>query len=137
MMHACLPICFSPVRLFGILWAIACQAPLSVGFPKQEYWSRLPFPPSGDLPNPGIEPSSLISPTIAGEFFITSATWEASDLQVNTCCMKGCHLPFCSSFLAPPSRQVAPCGSMQTSQQKHSQAFCLIIPVSLRELLLL
>ena len=55
MMHACLPICFSPVRLFGILWAIACQAPLSVGFPKQEYWSRLPFPPPGDLSNPGIK----------------------------------------------------------------------------------
>ena len=48
---------------------------------------------------------------------------------------RGCHLLFCSSFSAPPSRQVALCGSMQTSQQKHSQAFCLLIPVSLRELL--
>ena len=38
-------------------WTVAHQAPLSMGFPKQEYWSRLPFPSSGDLPNPGIEPS--------------------------------------------------------------------------------
>ena len=39
-------------------WAVACQAPLSIGFPKQEYWSGLPFPSSGDLPNPGIKPRS-------------------------------------------------------------------------------
>ena len=39
-------------------WAVACQAPLSLGFPRQEYWSGLPFPSPGDLPNPGIEPRS-------------------------------------------------------------------------------
>ena len=43
---------------FGISWAITCQAPLSLGFPRQEYWSGLPFPFPGDLPNPGIEPTS-------------------------------------------------------------------------------
>jgi len=40
-------------------WTVACQAPLAMGFSRQEYWSGLPFPPSGDLPNPGIEPESL------------------------------------------------------------------------------
>ena len=49
-------------------WVVAHQAPLSVGFPGQEYWSELPFPSPGDLPNPGIEPSS---PALAGRFFTT------------------------------------------------------------------
>jgi len=43
-----------------------CQAPLSVGFSRQEYWSELPFPPPGDLSDPGIEPASLMSPALAG-----------------------------------------------------------------------
>ena len=55
---------------------VAWQAPLSMGFPRQEYWSGLPFPPTGDLPNPGIEPVSLMSPELAGRFFTTSTTWE-------------------------------------------------------------
>ena len=50
--------CFNPVQLFETLWTRACQAPLSMGFPRQEYWSRLSFPPPGDLPNPAIEPGS-------------------------------------------------------------------------------
>ena len=48
----------SRVRLFATLWTVARQAPLSMGFSRQEYWSGLPFPPPGDLPNPGIEPGS-------------------------------------------------------------------------------
>ena len=43
-------------------WTIACQAPLSMGFSRQEYWRRLPCPPPGDLPDPGVKPGSLISP---------------------------------------------------------------------------
>ena len=53
------------------------QAPLSVGFFRQEYWSELPCPPPRDLPNLGIEPASLMSPALAGIFFTTGATWEA------------------------------------------------------------
>ena len=53
------------------------QPPLSMGFSRQEYWSELPCPPSGDLPNPGIEHLSLKSPALAGGLFTTSATWEA------------------------------------------------------------
>ena len=52
---------FSHVRLFVTLWTAARQAPLSMGFPRQEYWSGLPFPPAGDLADPGIEPRSLLS----------------------------------------------------------------------------
>ena len=56
---------FRQVRLFVTLWTIACQAPLSLGFFRQEYWRGLPSPPPGDLPNPGIEPMSLTSPALA------------------------------------------------------------------------
>ena len=48
----------SRVRLFAIPWIVAYQAPPSMGFSRQEYWSGLPFPSPGDLPNPGIEPGS-------------------------------------------------------------------------------
>ena len=48
----------SCVRFFRTPWAVACQAPLPMGFSRQEYWSGLPFPSLGDLPNPGIEPRS-------------------------------------------------------------------------------
>ena len=56
---------------------MGCQAPLSMGFSRQEYWSGLPRPPPGDLPDPGIKPVSLMSPALAGGFFTTSAIWEA------------------------------------------------------------
>ena len=56
---------------------LAYQAPLSMGFPRQEHLSGLPFPTPGDLPNPGVEPASLMSPALAGRFLTTSATWEA------------------------------------------------------------
>ena len=58
-------------------WTVTHQAPLSMGFSRQEYWSRLSCPPPGDLLDPGIEPASLMSPALAGGFFITSTTWEA------------------------------------------------------------
>ena len=74
--HACVLSHFSHVQLFAILWTVASQAPLSMGFSRQEYWSELPCPPSGGLPNPGIKPISLMSSALAGRFFTTSATWE-------------------------------------------------------------
>ena len=67
---------FSNARLFATPWTIACQT-LCMGFSRQEYWSGLPSPPAGDLPDPGIKPASLLSPALAGGFFTTSATWEA------------------------------------------------------------
>ena len=65
---------FSHVWLYETIRTVACQAPLSLGLSWQEYWSGLPFPPPGDLPNPRIEPTSLISPALAGRFFTTRAT---------------------------------------------------------------
>ena len=60
-----------------------------MGFSRQEYWSELPFPPPGDLPDPAMESTSLMSPTLADHFFTTSATWEAHSyrylLQISTC----------------------------------------------------
>ena len=73
---------FSCVQLFATPWTVASQAPLFVGFSKQENWSGLLNPPLGDLPNPGIKPVSLMSPALAGEFFTTSNTWEALTIQV-------------------------------------------------------
>ena len=68
---------FSLVRLSETPWSIAHQFPLSRGFSRQEYWSGLPCPPPGDLPDPGIEFESLMSPALPGGFFTTNATWEA------------------------------------------------------------
>ena len=62
---------FSHVRLFVTLWSIVLQTPLSMGFSSQQYWSRLPFPPPGDLPDRGIEPVSPWSPALTGRFFTT------------------------------------------------------------------
>ena len=76
-MHECVLSHFSCVCLFATLWTVVCQAPLSMGFSRQEYWSGLPFPPPGDLSNPGIEPTSLTSPALAGGFFTFNTTWEA------------------------------------------------------------
>ena len=70
----CVLSCFSRVQLFATLWAVALLAPLSMGFSRQEYWSGLPCPPPGDLPNPGTKPASLMSPAVAIRFFATSAT---------------------------------------------------------------
>ena len=61
----------SHVRLLVTPWTGAHQVPLSVGFSRQEYWSGLPLPSPGDLPNPGTEPASPVSPALADEFFIT------------------------------------------------------------------
>ena len=57
-------------------WTVAHQAVLSMKFSRQEYWSGLPVPTPGDLPDSGIEPTSLVSPALAGGFFTTSATWR-------------------------------------------------------------
>ena len=60
----------SHTRLFATPWTEAHQGPLSMGYPRQEYWSGLPFPPPGDLPHPGIEPES---PALVSGFFTTES----------------------------------------------------------------
>ena len=63
-------------------WTVAHRAPLSKGFSRQEYWSKLPFPSPGDLPHPGTEPLSLMSPALAGRFFIISGCEDEMSLSV-------------------------------------------------------
>ena len=72
--HVCALSHFSHVQLFVTLWTVPCQAPLSMGFSGQEYWSGLPCPPPGDLPDPGIE---LESPTLQVDSLPTKVTREA------------------------------------------------------------
>ena len=67
-LRVCLLSRFNHVRLFATLWTVAL---LSMGFSRQEYWSGLPCPPPGDLPDPGIELTSPVSPALAGQFFTT------------------------------------------------------------------
>ena len=66
---------FSCVQLFVTLWTVACQSPLSMGLSKQEYWSGLPCPPAGDLPDPGIEPHISL-------FLLCVLHWQVGSLPV-------------------------------------------------------
>ena len=75
--YVCVLSHFSCVRLFVALWTMGHQSSLSKGFSWQEYWSGLPCPPPGDLPDPGIKLVSLMSPPLAGSLFTTSTTGEA------------------------------------------------------------
>ena len=67
---------FSCVWFFATLWTAACQTLLSMGFSRQEYWSRLPFFTPGDLPDPGIKSTSLACPALAGRSFMTMLLWK-------------------------------------------------------------
>ena len=67
----------SVIPLFATPWTIAHQGPLSMGFSRQEYWSGLPFPPPGNLPDLGIKLAFLTSPALAGGFFTTSVQFSS------------------------------------------------------------
>ena len=68
---------FSHVQLFETPWTVTLQVPLSMGFSTQEYWSGLPCPPPGNLPDPGTEPLSLIFSALADRSLTISIIWEA------------------------------------------------------------
>ena len=72
----------SRVRLFVIPWTLACQTPLSLGFFRQEYWSRLPFPSPGDLPDPGIKPASPVSPALKADSLPTEPLGKSSPTRI-------------------------------------------------------
>ena len=67
----------SRVQFFVVPWTISRQGPLSMGFPRQEYWHGFPFPTPEGFPDREIEPESLMSSALAGRFLTISATWEA------------------------------------------------------------
>ena len=118
--YACMLNCFSWVGLFVTLWTVARRVPLSMGVLRQEYWSELSCPTSGDLPDPGTEPVFPMSPALAGRFFTTSATW----LPITTfksgvgapcmwpCCTLHCllYLVIALLFSVSPTRMEAPRG---------------------------
>ena len=78
--HACVLSC---VWLFETLWTVAPQAPLSMEVFRQEYWSELPLPIPGDLPQPGIKPSSLVSLALAGRFFTSELPRKPYHVHIN------------------------------------------------------
>ena len=82
----------SRVRLFGILRTVVCQDPLSMEFSRQEYWSGVPFPSPGDLPDPGIKPRA---PAYEGGFFTFWATREAQNVEYN--CLQCCVSFYCTT----------------------------------------
>ena len=87
-MCACVCVCvyihvLSHVWIFAPPWTVACQGPLSMGFPRQKYGSGLSFSASGDLLDLRIEPVSLAAPALASGFFYHCATWEALNPRVN------------------------------------------------------
>ena len=81
----CVRVCmlshFSHIQLFVTLWTVACQAPLYMGFSRQEHWSGLPRPPPENPSNPGIKPASSVAPALQGDFF-RWATGEALIVRV-------------------------------------------------------
>ena len=80
-MRACSLSHFSHTQLFVTPQTVVHQAPLSVEFSRQEYWSGLSCPRPGELPNPRIEPTSLMSPALASKFLNTGATWKGGLLN--------------------------------------------------------
>ena len=67
--HVCI-LLLSHIRFFVTSWTVACQSPLSMVFSRQKYWSESLYPTPGDLPDPGTKPLSVLSPALAGGFFI-------------------------------------------------------------------
>ena len=96
---------------------VAHQAPLSMAFSRQEYWSGLPRPPPRDLPNPGMEPASLASPALARGFVTTSATWEAPRNRWK-CRLRGDSPP--SASCSFPLSHRCPCVTSQLPGTQHA-----------------
>ena len=81
-LYVCMCTVHAQVCDFVTPWTLAHQAPLSMVFSRQEYWSGLPCPSPGDLPNPGIKPTSLASPGIGRQILYHCTTWEASQFII-------------------------------------------------------
>ena len=92
--------CFSQVQLLVTLWTVAHQAPLSLGFSRQEYWSGLPCPPPGDLPDPGIKPTSLTSPAWQVDYLPLAAP-EKPILYMYDICIRQSQTPALSPTTFP------------------------------------
>ena len=113
---ACILSRFSCVRLFVTPWTIAHQAPLSMGILQARILSGLPCPPPGDLPHPGIKPTSLMSPAWADGFFTTSATWEPQKVPQNTPTLQKSYRLFRLTF---PQELPLPCSLLSHFHMFH------------------
>ena len=111
---ACVLNPFRCVRLSATLWTVAHHAPMSMGFSKQEYWSGLPCPPPGDLPNPAIKPTSLMPPALAGGFFTISTAWKAHYLPKSA----QIHVHWVSDAVKPSHPLLSPSHALSLSQHQ-------------------
>ena len=91
----------SCVTLFVTQFTVSHQAPLSVEFPRQEYWSEVPFPSAGDLPHPGIKPASYVSPALAGGFFTTVPPGKLPACYIQTFMNQSLAASLAPSFYIP------------------------------------
>ena len=107
--YQCVCACSVVSSSFVTLCIIAFQTPLSMGFSRQDYWSGM-FPSPGDVPDPGIEPTSLTFSALAGSFFTTSATWEALFLHLQNIRDTIYWKPaLCQTFLIPKQASALNC----------------------------
>ena len=105
------------MQLCVTLRTVACQAPLSTGFSRQEYWSGLPCPPPGDLPNPGIKPTSFTSPALAGEYLTFSVICESQIMETG----------ILDIYFARRFSQFVGCPSIFLTQTFKEKSFCLVL----------
>ena len=133
------PVCkvLSVISNSATLWTIARQTPLPTGFSRQEYWSGLPYPTPGDLPNPGIEPTSPLSLALAGRFFTTSAIWKAHILCQLSSVVQSCNslrpLALQHTKLPCPTPSPGACSnSCPSSQWYHPNISSSVVPFSSR-----
>ena len=106
-MPACMPSHFSHVQLFATPWTAAHQSPLSMEFSRQEYWSALPSPPSGDLPDPGIKLMSPVAPALQVDSLVLSYQGSPSNEYIaqkvlDEKCVFNFYLTDRRNFLANP-----------------------------------
>ena len=106
--NACVLSRFRHVRLFVTPWIVAHQAPLSMGFSRQEYWSGFAMPSSKGSSCPGIKPASLKSPALAGGFFTTSATWKANSVKFSCSVLSDSLWPHELQHARPPCPSPTP-----------------------------
>ena len=128
---ACMLSCFSGVWIFVTLWTVAHQAPQSMGFSRQEYWSGLSCPPPGDLPDPGIEPMSLEYPELAGRFFTSAPPGKCVVLQCSSSVVSDSLRPRESQHTRPPCPSPTPrvhSDSSPSSQWCHPAISSSVVP---------
>ena len=103
-LHACALSHITHAQLFATLWPVACQAPLSIGFPRQESWSRLPCPTAGGLPDPGIEPASPEAPALQVDSSLLRHEGSSIDFRVHSKESAACqHIAYTSSLCPLPN----------------------------------